>query len=319
MIKNLINKIRQNYDISKIKDIIVIILTILLNINLGYNLSRYAHEGIKEYFARTNKFYFNCDKLSPTGSNIEMTNWSGVGEYTVVFNMNSLNNRYVKSEENIEYNISYSCSSNVTCSIENNKTNGTISSNTNTDSFTIVITVPSDTILHDQDAVELNVETNATSPYTKRLYGTFRLVVGHYGLSYEIEDSPNSPYLTLKNTNTLDYYVVREAFGDYSVGAQIDIDTYQGLNAADKEKCASSIITLSFNPNDILLDMTSDIYQNAENVVTRTIDNYEYIESISFKIDAMSSNNVKFYKKNVSMDYSYPNSSNNSVISVTYS
>ena len=301
------------------KKLILIASIIILSSFFTLTVGRYAYKEIKKYFVRTNKFYFNCDKLSESGSNIEMTNWSGVGSYTVVFNMNNYSNSLLKSDENIEYDITYRCSNNVVCSIEDNKTNGTITTTTNSDSFTIVISVPSNTILHDQDAVELYVETNATSPYAKKLFGTFRLVVGHYGLSYEIEDSQNSPYLSIKNTNTLDYYVVRTAFGNYSAGAQIDMDTYQSLTPSEQQNCASAIITLSFDPNVILLDMTNEFYQNAFNINTVRINNYDYISSFSFKIDAMSSNNIKFYKKNVSNNYSYPSGYGNSIITVTYS
>lgn len=308
--------------IEKIKEkkrIILIIFIILLNCGYALTAGRYAYNEIKSYFVRTNKFYFNCDKLSASGSNIEMTNWSGVGQYTVEFNMNNYSNRLLRSEENIEYDITYQCSSNVICSIVNNKTNGTITTATNSDSFTIVITVPTDVVLHDKDKVELYVETNATSPYRKKLYGNIRLVVGHYGLSYEIEDSVNSPYLSIKNTNTLDYYVVKTAFNNYNAGAQIDMETYQALSASEKQNCASAIITLRFDPNVILLDMTSEFYQNAFDIETVQINNYEYIKAFSFKIDAMSSSNIKFYKKTVSNNYSYPNENANSIITVTYS
>lgn len=282
-------------------------------------LGRYAFTEIQKYFVRTKRFYFNCDKLSENGQNVEMTNWSGVGSYTVKYSMNSYSNQLLKSEEDISYSISYQCSNNVVCSVVDNKTGGTISRNTNVDEFSIVITVPPQTILHDMDAVELSVEAISSSPYVKRIYGTFRLVVGHYGLSYEIEDSSNSPYLNTRITNTLDYYVVREAFGDYDLNAQIDMETYQALSSADKAKCASSIITLTFDPTVVLLDMTSEIYQNATTIGTTQINGYDYVNSISFKIDAMSSEIVKFYKNNVALNYTYPAQGATSVITVSYS
>lgn len=280
---------------------------------------RYAYDEIKNYFLRTNRFYFNCDKLSDNGQVVEMTNWSGVGSYSVKYNMNSYSNQLLKSEDDIEYDITFECSDNVVCSIENNKTNGTISKNTNVDDFTIVITVPPETILHDRDAIQLNVVAESTVPYVKRLYGTFRLVVGHYGLSYEIEDSKNNPYFNTRITNTLDYYVVREAFAGYSQGAQIDMDTYQALSQNDKDKCASSIITLNFDPNKVLLDMTSEIYQNAIFIGTVNINGFAYVNSISFKIDAMSSSIIKFYKNDVSKNYTYPVNGVQSIIQVIYS
>jgi len=319
MINFIKNKLTDDSGNINRKKTILFSFLILFSLLSFFSLARYAHKEIKNYFLRTKNFYFNCDKLSEKGSNIEMTNWSGVGQYQVTFFLNSYANSYVKSEDDIEYDIEYSCSDNVICNIVDNKTNGNIPKETNVDDFTIVINVPSDTILQDKDVVELNVEATSTKPFVKKISGVFRLVVGHYGLSYEIEDTRNSPYLILKNTNTLDYYIVRESINGYDQGAQIDIDTYQSLSAADKEKCASSIITLNFDPHLVLLDMTSEVYANATDVQTVMIDGHEYVSSISFKIDAMSSNNIKFYKVNTSRNYTYPGNGNDSVIQVEYS
>ena len=308
----------ENGNLSKQKLFLLYVLIFILILG-SFTFARYAYQGLKAYFFQTKKFYFNCDKLTEAGSNIEMTNWSGVGQYSITFNMNSYANNLLFSDDNIEYDISYRCSDNVTCSVVDDKVNGTIPNNRHTDSFTIVITVPTETILHDRDRVELYVETTSTSPYVKKLKGTFALVVGYYGLSYEIDDAKNSPYLMTRITNTLDYYVVREAFGTYSVNNQIDMDTYMALSDTDKAKCASSIITLTFDPHVVLLDMTSQVYQDAINVQTVTIDGYEYIKSISFKIDAMSSEQVKFYKVDTVANYTYPNNSGTSIVTVNYS
>lgn len=302
-----------------IKKIVSIYLIIFFTLPIGYTFARYAYTEIKTYFFKTKKFYFNCDKLSERGSVIEMTNWSGVGQYSITFNMNSYSNSLLSSDENISYDIQYNCSNNVVCSIENNKTSGTITTQTKTDSFTIVITVPTQTTLHDKDRVELHVTATATSPYEKTLTGTFRLVVGYYGLSHEIEDSRNNPYFNVRITNTLDYYVVREAFSNYAVDSHIDIPTYQTLSTTDQAKCASSIVTLSFNPNTVLLDMTSQEYQDAISITRQTINNHEYINSISFKIDVLSSKQIKFYKVDSTQNYTYPNNNNNSIINVSYS
>ncbi|MBR3161153.1 MAG: hypothetical protein IKF19_00275 [Bacilli bacterium] len=321
MIKKIIKKLNLKNQDGKYnkKKLLCLYLIVFFLLPIGYTFGRYAYEEIKTYFLKTKKFYFNCDKLSERGSVIEMTNWSGVGQYSVTFNLNNYSNSILSSDEDIEYNIQYSCSNNVVCSIENNKTNGTITTQTKTDSFTIVITVPTETTLHDRDRVELHVTASATSPYEKTLTGTFRLVVGYYGLSHEIEDSRNSPYLNVRITNTLDYYVVREAFSNYAVNNQIDIPTYQNLSNENKDKCASAIVTLQFDPTKILLDMTSQDYQEAETVTKQTINNHEYIKSISFKIDVLSSKQIKFYKIDTTKDYTYPNNNNNSIVNVTYS
>ncbi len=308
----------ENGNLNKQRLFLLYVLIFVLIIG-GITFGRYAYQGIKVYFFQIKRFYFNCDKLTESGSNIEMTNWSGVGQYSITFNMNSYSNALLYSDDNIEYDIEYECSNNVTCSVVDNKENGTISSNTHTDSFTIVITVPTENVLHDQDRVELYVETTSTSPYVKKLKGTFALVVGYYGLSYEIDDNRNSPYFITRITNTLDYYVVREAFGNYSVNNQIDVDTYLGLTSEEQSKCTSSIVTLTFDPNVVLLDMTSHNYQDAINTTTTVVNGHNYISSISFKIDAMSSEQVKFYKVNASQNYTYPNNVGTSIITVSYS
>lgn len=301
------------------KKIIIIILLFGVIIFSSSSYAKYAYLDIKDYFLATRNFYFNCDKLSTKGSTISMTNWSGIGQYEVTFNMNSRSNSKVKSSDDIYYDISYKCSSNVTCSVKESKTNGIISGETNTDSFTIVITVPTDANLKDKDEVELTVETTSTSPYKKKLSGTFTLVVGYYGLSYEIVDKKNSPYLDINITNTLDYYVVRSAFSTYQVNDKIDVDTYLSLTDEEKTNCSSAIITLTFDPSIVLLDMTNEVYKNALSTKTRKIDGYEYISSITFSIEALSSNQIKFYKSDTSKDYTYPNDNNNSIIEVEYS
>jgi hypothetical protein len=80
---------------------------------------------------------------------------------------------------------------------------------------------------------------------------------------------------------------------------------------------------LRFDPTVVLLDMTSEIYQNAVSngytIGQQQINGYDYVKEISFKIDAMSSMAVKFYKVDVSQNYTYPGVNNNSVIEVIYS
>ena len=309
--------VRKDGKVDK-KKLIILLFLLMFFFSSGTTLARYAYTEIRDFYLNSKKFYFNCDKLSASGSLIEMTNWSGVGEYQVTFNMNSYANNNLYSDDDITYNITYTCSSNVTCSIVDNKTSSTILGSKNTDEFTIVISVPTDVTLHDNDSVELNVEATSTSPYKKKLSGTFRLVVGYYGLSYEIDDEKGSPYLETRITNTLDYYKVTTDFDTYHVGDQIDIPTYLALTDEQKQNCASAIITLTFDPTEVLLDMTSEDYLNAISTTKTTIDGYDYITSITFKMDALSSEQVKFYKINTALDNTYPNASNQSIITVSY-
>ena len=57
--------------------------------------------------------------------------------------------------------------------------------------------------------------------------------------------------MDLRITNTLSYYVVNEAFGEYQQGYKIDIDTYLALSDENKAKCHSSIVNIQFDPNKV--------------------------------------------------------------------
>jgi hypothetical protein len=74
---------------------------------------------------------------------------------------------------------------------------------------------------------------------------------------------------------------------------------------------------MEFDPNEILIDITNENYQKATNVTTTVIDQKSYINSITLPIDAISSADIRFYKKDTSQDYTYPNANSESVVEVT--
>ncbi|MGM9879247.1 MAG: hypothetical protein ACI31R_04410 [Bacilli bacterium] len=275
---------------------------------------RYIYNEIRNFYLASNNFYFNCDKLSEDLSRYQVDNWSGAESYSITFNMDSYDNNIKYASSDIDYDITYSCSSNVICDI--NKTSGVITKEKHTDSFDVIITP--NTALNDGDEAWLEVETASVSPYEKTLSGRFVIKVGKMGVSYEIVDKVGSPYFDLNITNTLDYYVVKTAFGDYSVGNRLDISTYMDLSDTEKNNCASATITLDFDPNKVLLDMTNKNYLNSSSTTTTQIDGYSYIKGITFKVDALSSEVVRFYKKDASMNYSYPFVYEPSIINFSY-
>ena len=310
-------KIKITDIIQKHRIFLVCLLLILFLI--GISFGRYVYQGLRNFYLQTKRFYFNSDKLTESGAIFRIENWSGVGSYSVTFNMNSFDNNMLVSDDNIDYTIEYSCSEEITCNLVDSNTTRQIPSSTNTDTFTIIMSVPTNTVFNRGDSVTLNVKTTSTSPYAKELTGRFTLVVGHYGLSHEIEDSANSPYLNVRITNTLDYYTVNQNITGHNAGTQISIEDYLALSNTDKEKCSSSIITLTYNPQVVLLDMTSEAYQEAVNITTQVINGYNYVNSISFKIDALSSKMIKFYKIDTTQNYTYPIVNNSSIIGVSYS
>lgn len=299
--------------IYKKKQILLLLAIVLCSISFVIVFGRYVTNSVNNFFMRTKEFYFFSDKLSENRDIFQIENWSGVDDYTITINMNSRKNNLEVSTYDIGYDITYSCSDNAICQLS--KTSGTISGDTNTDFFNVTITP--NTQLKTGDKVIVSIEATSKTDFVKTLKGRFTLVVGQEDLTYQITDEPDSPYMELSITNTLTYYIVEEAFGDYEAGYKIDIDTYLALTEEEKAKCYSSIVTVAFSPNQILLDNTSESYVNAINITTTTVNDKNYINSITLPIEAISSVDLRFYKVDTSKDYTYPNINNNSVVSVT--
>ena len=295
--------------IPKFKRKILIVLIILLCLPISFTLGRFVYNKVLDLYFTSKNFFFESDKLTVDGAIYSLDYWNGVDPYNVVINLNSFKNNKLKSNSDITYEINYTCSSEIICNTTKDK--GTIYSDTNTDSLTITMT-PNSTF-KDGDSVVLKVEAKSLSPYEKTLSAEFELVVGKYGLSHEIVDNENDIYLEFKVTNTLDYYTVKESFEGYSVGDRISSDDYASLSTLNKDKCASAIVTLKFDPNVIYTDNNNSTFLNAYNVKTEKINNYDYINGFTFKMDSTSSTVVKFYKKDVSKDYTLAD-----VINVSY-
>lgn len=314
---NPISDIKTYFKINKINLKIIFLIVILLSLGsyLGITFGRYVFISVKNSVLSSKNFFFNSDKMSEKTSVYQLNNWSGAEAYSLIFNMNSLKNNAYGSNSDINYDITMSCSSNVICSLD--KTNGTIYMTTHQDSFTLLVTPNAS--FKDGDKAVVEISATSSSPYVKTLKAKFTLVVGKAGLSYELQDVTGRPYLEVRITNTLDYYEVKTAFDSYAVGDRIDVNTYQSLSADNKNKCASAIINLKFNPSLTVLDMTSKAYLKGYNFKNETIDSVEYLNEFSFKMDALSSETISFYKLNVSKDYTYPIVNPSSIITVSYS
>ena len=295
------------------KQIILVLIRLIIIISLVVIFGRFITNSINNFFLRSGEFYFESDKLSEEGTTLQVDNWSGVDDYTFTININTRKNNIETATYDIPYEVKYSASDNVICNLS--KENGIIYASNNSDSFTITITP--NTQLRTGDKVTIDLEVISTGEYKKTLKGKFILVVGQENISYEITDEKLNQYLELSITNTLSYYTVRENFDSYNVGDRIDVDTYLNLSQENKNKCYSGEVKLEFDPNEVLLDMTSEIYNEAKNIETININGNTYIRSFTINIDAISSVDIRFYKVDVTKDYTYPNNNNNSVIEVT--
>lgn len=308
-IRNLI-KINGKY---KKQQIIIFALIILSLLSFVIIFGRYVTNSVNNFFVRSKEFYFYSDKLSEDNAVYQVDNWSGVDDYVFTINMNSNSNNIEVATYDIGYEVTYKCSDNAICQLS--KTSGTILANTNSDSFYITITP--NTQLSTGDKVTVEIEVKSTAPYKKTLKGKFTLVVGKEKLSYQITDDEQSPYMILSMTNTLSYYNVKEAFGEFKVGDKIDIDKYLELTDENKEKCYSAIVKIKFEPTQILFDVTNSAYSDAIEMTTTKINGKTYINGFTIKVDAISSREIRFYKVDVSKNYTYPNQNNSSIVNIT--
>lgn len=304
---------KENNKKYRLKQLFIILILLLCSITLISTLGRYVVNSINNFFVRTKEFYFYSDKLSEDSSYYQIDNWTGVDSYTITINMNSKLNNLEAATYDINYDIEYTNSENCTCQLS--KTSGTISETTNADYFNLIITP--NVGLNVGDKVWVKITTHSTSQYKKTLTATFVLTVGKEKISYEIVDSKSSKYLEFNITNTLSYYTVDQAFGSYAQGDKIDVEAYKDLSDSDKEKCYSALITLQFDPEEVLLDMTNTNYLNATDVKKTYINGSNYINEITFKVEPISSAVVRFYKMDVSKDYTYPIVNSESIITLT--
>lgn len=278
------------------------LVILILSAPLLMTLSRYAIDSINNYFARSKEFYFLSDKLTDDNYLYTIADWSGVDPYTIVIHMSSMENNLLKTDYDIAYDISYTSSANISCNLS--KTSGVILSTTNEDIFTL--TVNPLISLYDGDMASVEITAVSKTSYEKTLKARFTLKVGQEQLTFSIVDKPHNPYLVFNITNSLSYYVIRQAFGNYSVGDRINVNTYKNLSAVDKTRCSSAEVKVSFNPSRFALDMTNQNYIDALNVSYQNLSGYNHINSITFKVNALSSTNVILYKTNKLEDNTYP-------------
>lgn len=299
-------KIRRTFEFLKThKKARILSITAISVISLFFivNFSRYVKQIIENYITRTERFYFNSDKLTVDNKEFEVNYWPGAAPYEITITMNSLDNNLRGTDIDIDYDITCTAQTGLRCDLS--KTSSTIGTLTNKDTF--VVTAVPIVAFQDGESSSITVTAKASEPFEKELSATFRFVVGHYGLSYKIEDEVGQPYLKAVISNTDDYYVVRQAFGTYSNGDRISSAVYSSLPEADKSKCSGVLIKLSFAPEDLRLDMTNYYYQNK---ITETIkqltDGFNYVNSFSFSVNPQTALEIKFYKLDITKNYTYP-------------
>ena len=294
----------------KYRRIILIVMLIIALFPVGVTFSKYIYDKIKYYILEANHFYFNSDKLEDKGITYNINNWGGVDSFNIQFELNNHKNNLLTSDSDIAYDISVVCDNDVQCSISNDS--GIIYKDEKTVSYDVIVNPLR--VFDTGESVNVKIEAPSSSPYVKTLSGDFVITVGKKGVSYEIVDEPFQPYFMFNITNVIDKYTVIKEFDNYKVGDVISISTYKDLSDSNKKNCISAIITLEFDPNKVVIDTTSNIINNSE--ITNTfVNGVSYVSKIKFNVEATSSTSIRFYKKDKSIDYTYPYVNDTSIIS----
>ena len=278
---------------------------------------RYIYNTIDNYILETKGFYFNSSVLSVNTKEYKITNWDGVNSYPITVDLNNIKNSFVHTETDISYQLDVSCDSNVKCSAS--KYSGRIIADSKTDSFVVTMTPKDGVSFGAGESVEINVNVYSMSPYKKTLKGKFIVSVENVNFSYEIEDGPREDFMILHMTNSIPYYKVQTAFGNYKVGDLVSLEDYDNLTATQKGYCYSAIVTISFDPKVLFLDMTTNSYLHkiSGSETTTTVDGFTYVTGYKFKVPATSSEKIIFYKADRTKDYTYPIVNSNSIVNVS--
>ena len=291
--------------------VLVGLLLFFIAFPLVLTFSRYISNQLDNYYLSSRDFYFQSNRLAKDHPTYQITNWSGVDVMSLDITMMSSKNDLLYTDYDIAYDIEIVCPEDVTCSLS--KQSGVIYEASHQDQFTV--TVVPQRVFETDEKVSVEVIATSTIPYQEEISATFEFVVSTMEVSYSIDDTKNQPYLTLALTNSITYYKVYEPFGMYQIGDELDETTYLSLPLEDQAKCASAMITLNFDPNEVVIDTTSSIIQEST-YTTTMIHGIAYINSLTFPMSASSSKDIRFYKIDASKDYTYPLENQDSVVKV---
>ncbi len=269
---------RKNKPLNLIIILIILVVVIFFTPNI-ISAAKYVYNVAYDHYLASMDFYFKSDKLNIEHSEYQITNnWSGAQTHTITVNMSSKLNDMAFTYSDIDYTITVTCSDNV--EVTTSKNSGTIIGTNHTeileghnqDSFSIYVNPKNGVALQNTETAWVDVCAKAVSPYEQYIYGKLIIEVGSSSIYYEIVDSVNSPYLTVNIVNS---------------------------------SAQASNVTLSYNPQQVLLDMTNRFYINNATSTDTPINGYDYLNSITANVPSLSTTSVKFYKVDASQNYSY--------------
>ncbi len=302
---------------KKLSNFVMSILIIFLVLSVVF--ARYIYNIINNYIIETKHMYFYSSVLDVNGKNFSIQNWDGYETYHFTVDLRNYKNDDRRSDVDIPYTINISCdTTKVTCTTTKG-TGGTLEHTTDSDSFIVDVTPVNGVTLTEDDIIKVTTTVTTTSPYKKVIYGSYNIGIEKANFSKTIIDSAGSLYTILELKNTISVYEVETTFTEggntYTAGNKITMDVYNSLSDANKAKCFSAIVTISFDTSKLKIDVTDTHYLNrlTNSPYTTSTDANGFINGFTFKMGPSSTSQVLLYKDDISQNYT----NNATVITVT--
>lgn len=268
--------------------LVAVVLIILIALP---TFGMYVYNNLRDVYLKSRNFSFTSNLLTTSGTTYKYSNWSGVEEYEIDFSLYSYENEaslFTYDGQGLEYDLTCTVNDESKATIHIGSTNGGSSESsfipnaTNIKNFKLYL-VPAGN-LNPGEVITVTVEAKTTEPYKKTVKADFKIAVTPTRLSYEVEDSTNSIYATLKLVNT--------------------------NNSKNR-------ITLTFDPEIIMIDTSDEAYINKISQTTTEVSSgEEYANSVTIELDAEDSKDIKFYKKDKTADYTYPSGNSACIITI---
>ena len=286
--------------LNKKKVIICIILLIALITTPVFG--RYIYNSARDLYLKSKNFSFSSDLLTATGRTYRYSNWSGVDDYEIDIQLYSYENElslFTYDGDGLQYNLTCTVDDPTKATAHIGTTGGASTGGSYIPNATNVkdvkIYVKPTENLNDGDIIKLTVTAKTTVPYEKTITATFNIKVSaDQYVTYSIEDDPTSVYATLRLVNT---------------------------------KSETNTITLTYEPSLVLIDVTNENYENRISQTTKNVKetivnedgeevevNVKYINSITFNMEPEDVTNIRFYKRSIEANYTYPGGTYGSMV-----
>ena len=272
---------KKHKKINKVK-IAITIFIIMLLISISV-FGRYIYNNVREAYFTSKKFYFTSNLLTLGNQKYTYEDWGGIDIYETSVDLYSYANKFLRLDYDLNYEISCESlsPSKIKCTLNDvdgpTSTTGVIYAKTdgrenNVSKIGIYITPL--TQINKGETVTFALKASTKEPYAKEISCEISLKIKQQTTnSYKIEDVPGRNYAVLEIVNA--------------------------QNTALQ-------FTLTFDPKVLRIDTNDEVCVNKVSGASTTIDGTQYLNKIVFNMSKESAKNIKFYKVDMTKDYTYP-------------